>query len=90
MIMCLRSVYNGLQAGDILIFDRRSYIMKRRVFKILKITAPAIAAVTVVFFAVRAVGIGINRRVPEGGINESMYVDINGTKQWINIYGGDL
>lgn len=64
--------------------------MKRRVFKILKITGLVIAAVLIVFFAVRAVGVGINRRVPEGGINESMYVDINGTKQWINIYGSDI
>ena len=37
-------------------------------------------------------GIGriVNSRTPEGGINESMYVDINGTKQWINIYGENL
>ncbi len=26
-------------------------------------------------------------RTPDGGINETMYVDINGTKQWISIYG---
>ncbi len=29
----------------------------------------------------------INGSVPEGGINESKYVEINGTKQWISIYG---
>ena len=27
---------------------------------------------------------------PENGINASMYVEINQTKQWINIYGEDL
>ena len=26
----------------------------------------------------------INGKTPGGGINESMYVEINGTKQWIN------
>lgn len=38
---------------------------------------------------VRFVGKTINGRTPNGGINESMYVEINGTKQWINIYGED-
>lgn len=32
---------------------------------------------------------GLNKRTPDGGINESMLVNINGTKQWINIYGQD-
>ena len=41
------------------------------------------------FCIVRSVGMSINNRTPERGINESMYVDINGTKQWINIYGQD-
>lgn len=45
--------------------------------------------VVLAYFIVRSVGMGINKRVPDGGINESMYVDINGTKQWINIYGKD-
>jgi pimeloyl-ACP methyl ester carboxylesterase len=34
-------------------------------------------------------GQGINKRTPNGGINKSMYVDINGSKQWISIYGQD-
>lgn len=42
------------------------------------------------FFSVRLIGKAIYNRTPEGGINESMYVDINGTEQWINIYGEDL
>ena len=29
----------------------------------------------------------IHRKIPEGGICENMYVPINGTKQWISIYG---
>lgn len=64
--------------------------MKRRILKILKITGLVLVILIAVFFAVRAVGVSINRRTPEGGINESMYVDINGTKQWINIYGEDI
>lgn len=62
-------------------------MLKKRVFKILKWVSLSLLAVIVLFFLVRAVGVHINRRTPEGGINESMFVDINGTKQWINIYG---
>ena len=38
---------------------------------------------------VRIVGKRLNNRVCEAGINESMYIDVNGTKQWIHIYGED-
>ncbi|MGN1089974.1 MAG: alpha/beta fold hydrolase, partial [Huintestinicola sp.] len=31
----------------------------------------------------------VNDQTPDGGINETTYVEINGTKQWINIYGED-
>lgn len=48
-----------------------------------------ILSLLVVFFAARWIGRGVNNRVPTGGINESMYVDINGSKQWISIYGQD-
>ncbi len=41
------------------------------------------------FFFVRFIGQKIYNRTPEDGINEEMYVDINGTKQWISIYGQD-
>ena len=37
----------------------------------------------------RLIGKAVNSRTPEGGINETMFADINGTKQWINIYGQD-
>lgn len=36
------------------------------------------------------IGRSLNKSIPQGGINESMYVEINGTKQWINIYGEDI
>ena len=50
-----------------------------------------IALVTIIFilFVVRLIGRAVNGRTPDGGINESMLVNINGTKQWINIYGQD-
>jgi pimeloyl-ACP methyl ester carboxylesterase len=38
---------------------------------------------------IRWIGRSVNKRVPEGGVNESMYVDVNGSRQWINIYGQD-
>lgn len=50
----------------------------------------AILIFIVCLFSVRTIGKAINNRIPEGAINESMYVDINGTKQWINIFGEDI
>ena len=41
-------------------------------------------------FVFRAVGQRLHRRIPEGGINTQMHVDINGTKQWISIYGQNI
>lgn len=63
---------------------------KRKIFKILKWIALAVLLVFAAFFSVRAVGRAIYGKVPEGGINESRYIDVNGTKQWINIYGEDI
>ena len=33
-------------------------------------------------FVSRLIGKAVNNRTPEGGINETMYVDINGDRQW--------
>lgn len=46
-------------------------------------------AAIMILLAVRLIGKSVNSKTPDGGINESMLVDINGTKQWINIYGQD-
>ena len=46
--------------------------------------------IIVVLLVTRHYGVRKNRMTPAGGINESLYVDINGTKQWISIYGRDL
>ena len=42
-----------------------------------------------ILLIIRGVGRSVNRRVPEGGVNTSIYVDVNGSRQWINIYGQD-
>lgn len=57
--------------------------------KILRRTGIALLSVIVVFTAVCAAGRMFNRRTPDGGINEAFYTDINGTKQWVSIYGQD-
>lgn len=57
--------------------------------KTLKWLLIVLIAVIAIFLTVRFIGQSINGRTPEGGINEEMYADINGTKQWISIYGQD-
>lgn len=49
----------------------------------------ATVCILIIMVVVCFVGQCINRKTPENGINESMYVDINGSQQWINIYGED-
>ena len=58
--------------------------------KIVKWIMIAIVVVILLLFIVRAIGKAYYSRTPQGGINESMYVEINGTKQWISIYGEDI
>ncbi|MDE7219912.1 MAG: alpha/beta hydrolase [Oscillospiraceae bacterium] len=61
----------------------------KKALKVLAVIAAAVTATLLLFLLVRFIGKALNSRTPEGGINESMYVDINGTKQWISIYGED-
>jgi len=49
-----------------------------------------ILIVVILLLIIRAIGKAIYNKTPKGGINESMYVDINQSKQWINIYGQDI
>lgn len=65
--------------------------MKRKctILKIAKWSVLIVLAVIAIFFFVRGIGKAIYSRTPDGGINESMYIDVNDTKQWINIYGED-
>ena len=55
----------------------------------LKWAGGLVLSLLAVLFVVRWIGRGVNRRVPEGGVNASMYVDVNGSRQWIHIYGQD-
>lgn len=62
----------------------------RKALRILKRIMFIIISVIVAFLLVRAIGQAVNSRTLAGGINGSMYVDINGAKQWINIYGENI
>ncbi len=57
--------------------------------KILKWTGIVIGSLIVILLIVRFTGTAINRITPDGGINEEVYIDVNGQKQWLGIYGED-
>ena len=57
--------------------------------KILKWLGIVLLSVVVIALIVRFIGRKIYNKTPEGGINEEMYIDVNGQQQWINIYGED-
>jgi len=65
-----------------------------RIFTILKWIV--IGFISFIFIAIllilliRGIGKAINNKTPDGGINETMYVDINNSTQWISIYGKDI
>lgn len=59
----------------------------KKTIKVLSIILSVIVGSILIILAIRFVGMTVNKRVPENGINESRYVEINGTKQWISIYG---
>jgi pimeloyl-ACP methyl ester carboxylesterase len=61
----------------------------KTMLKILKWIGIVILGLIIILLIVRCVGKLYYNRTPDGGINETMYVDINGTKQWISIYGQD-
>ena len=63
---------------------------KYKIFKIIKWLLSVILILIVTLFIVRAIGKAIYNQTPDGGINKSMYIDVNGTRQWINIYGKDM
>lgn len=54
-------------------------MMKRKckIFKIIKWVVLVILALIITFFLVRAIGKAIYNQTPDGGINESRYVDVN-------------
>ncbi len=65
-------------------------MLNKKIFIVLKWFLMSLLLLIVLTLAVRFTGRKINSRIPKGGINTQMYVDINGTKQWISIYGKDI
>ncbi len=64
--------------------------MKKNIKKILKVFLLVLFALLLLLVITRFIGRKINARVPNGGINKAMFIDINGQKQWISIYGEDI
>ena len=65
--------------------------MKRstKALKIIRNILIGLIIILLIFLLISFLGVEINKKVPKGGINESMYLEINGVKQWISIYGED-
>lgn len=63
---------------------------KHSLLQIIKRILLVLLAFIALLLLVRAIGKAIYSQTPDGGINESMYLEVNGTKQWINMYGEDL
>ncbi len=60
---------------------------KMKALKVITIIFSVIFILGGLLFLVRGIGQGINNRTPLNGINESKYIEINDSKQWISIYG---
>ncbi|MBP5431503.1 MAG: alpha/beta hydrolase, partial [Ruminococcus sp.] len=59
----------------------------KKFLKILKWTGIVLLGIIIILLIVRLIGKMYYNRTPEGGINKSMYLDVNGQEQWISIYG---
>ena len=57
--------------------------------KVIKWILIVAVSLVLILLIVRFIGKTINKKTPDGGINEEMYVDVNGQKQWISIYGNN-
>ena len=59
----------------------------KKLIKILKWIGIVLLGIIIILLIVRLIGKMYYNRTPEGGINKSMYLDVNGQEQWISIYG---
>ncbi len=59
------------------------------IFKICKWIGITILGMIVILLIVRLIGKLYYHKTPDGGINETIYMDVNGQEQWICIYGED-
>lgn len=71
------------------VIERKNMKLKKVFFKSLKVFIVVILSAALLFFCVRAIGQQFNKSIPENGINESMMINVNGTEEWISIYGRD-
>ena len=53
----------------------------KKLLKILKWTGIVLLGIIIILLIVRLIGKMYYNRTPEGGINESMYLDVNGQEQ---------
>lgn len=61
----------------------------KKLFHLLRYILIGLLLLILLFCIIRFIGIKINSKIPSNGINESRYVEMNGVKQWISIYGND-
>ena len=59
----------------------------KKLLKILKWIGIVLLGMLLLLLIVRLIGKMYYNRTPADGINESMYLDVNGQEQWISIYG---
>ncbi|MBO4877139.1 MAG: alpha/beta hydrolase [Ruminococcus sp.] len=59
----------------------------KKLIKMLRWIGLVLLGMIIILLIVRLIGKMYYNRTPDGGINESMYLDVNGQEQWISIYG---
>ncbi|WP_295091958.1 alpha/beta hydrolase [Ruminococcus sp.] len=59
----------------------------KTLLKIFKWIGLSILGLIIILLIVRLIGKLYYNRTPDGGINESMYIEVNGQEQWVSIYG---
>ena len=62
---------------------------KQRFRRILKWVCIVLISLILIMLTIRLFGRLYYSRTPDGGINETMYIGVNGQEQWISIYGED-
>jgi len=61
-----------------------------RILNVLKWIVIVFVSIILLILLIRGIGKAINNKTPDGGINESRYIEINNSTQWISIYGNDV
>ena len=61
----------------------------KKLLKVFKWIGIIILGLIIILLIIRFIGKLYYNKTPDGGINETFYIDVNGQEQWINIYGED-